>query len=66
MDPNDTRAVRQADGRIIYVTGFPYWLHSRFWPVESRSTRPFTLDHLVTAWKNGIENRRRLRHAQQG
>lgn len=59
-DPNDTRAVRQADGRVIYATGFPYWLHSRHWPAESRGTRPFTLDKLITAWKNGYENRRRL------
>lgn len=66
QDPNETRAVRQADGRILYITGFPYWLHSRHWPIESRLAAPFTLDKLVTGWKNGIEIRKRLRHAQQG
>lgn len=55
------RRVIQNNGRVVIVTPFPQWLLAHYWPVESRATRPFTLDALITAWMNGDENRRRIR-----
>lgn len=63
-DPNNTRPVQQADGHIVYFTGFPYWLHSDHQPAKSRYTRPFTIDMLIEGWRSGFEKRERIRRAR--